>query len=181
MPDARSCVAESLRIDRASTAEDLAAVRGLCWDYRSFLLGLSETDREITETFYPEDRYAVLMADLPRLHARPRGEILLARRDGAPVACGMSHALDDRTCEIKRVFVAEPARGAGIAAALCTALMDRARADGFSRVVLDTSRSLTAARRLYLRLGFVPRGPYQPIPEAVLPALLFFEAPLGDG
>ena len=45
-------------------------------------------------------------------HARPKGIILLARdAQGVPAGCGMSHALDAQTSEIKRVFVTEAARG----------------------------------------------------------------------
>jgi GNAT superfamily N-acetyltransferase len=153
-------------------------VRQLCWDYRSFLLNFTEVDRDITETFYPVPKYAALMDRLEQEHARPRGVILLARGAGAPIGCGMTHALDDETAEIKRVFVSETARNGGVARMICQALMDQARSDGFSRVVLDTSRSLVAAQALYARLGFAARGPYQPVPDDVLPHLLFFEAKL---
>ena len=90
----------------------------------------------------------------------------------------MIHALDAQTSEMKRVFTTDAARGKGVAAQLCTHLIDQARADGFSRMVLDTSKSLTGAQRLYSKLGFTPRGPYQPIPDDVLPDLLFYEIAL---
>ncbi|KIN64852.1 Acetyltransferase [Sulfitobacter noctilucicola] len=158
---------------------DLDAVRQLCWAYRDFLLTNTEIDREITETFYPVPKYSALMDDLPRLHARPQGTILLARdADGTPLGCGMTHALDAQISEIKRVFVADAARGRGVAAQLCEALIAQAKSDGFTRIVLDTSKSLHAAQRLYTRLGFAACGPYQPIPPEVLPELLFYERPL---
>ena len=176
---ATSCVAESYSIVQATTPADLAAVVALCWDYRATLVANSPKDRDITETFYPVPKYEALMAELPVIHARPKGVILLARSaEGSPVACGMSHPLDAQTSEIKRVFVSPAARGAGLAKAICRALLDQARADGFTRVVLDTSRSLPAAGPLYLALGFKARGPYQPLPEDALPHLLFFEYPL---
>ena len=165
-----------LTLTTVAGGDDLEIVRTLCWSYRDFLLTLGPRDREIIEIFYPKTEYQRLMAQLPQLHARPKGIMLLAK-DAQDVAlgCGMSHALDDQTSEIKRVFVTENARGRGIAATLCTALVDQARSDEFARVVLDTSKSLAAAQRLYDRLGFVRRGPYQPIPDDVLPHLLFFE------
>ena len=167
-----------LRLSLATTAEDLAEVRALCWAYHDFLLNNSSTDREITETFYPAVKYAALMGKLAQEHARPNGIILLARLDDQVVGCGMTHALNPQTSEMKRVFVNDVARGKGVAAQLCSALMDQARADGFTRMVLDTSKSLTSAQRLYTRLGFKACGPYQPIPDAVLPALLFYEIAL---
>lgn len=163
----------------AETAQDLEDVRTLCWAYRDFLMGQADIDQYIVETFYPVPKYAALMTELAAAHARPTGIILIARdAAGMPMGCGMSHALDARTSEIKRVYVRDDARGKGIAAQICRALMSQARADGFERVVLDTSQSLKAAQALYLKLGFEPRGPYQPIPEDVVAHLLFFEATL---
>jgi GNAT superfamily N-acetyltransferase len=162
----------------ATTPADLAAVRELCWEYRAALCATSPVDARITETFYPVPKYTALMEDLAQIHARPRGIILLADRAGAPVACAMSHALTDDASEIKRLFVAPHARGHGIAADLVNALTDQARADGFTRVVLDTSVNLGPARALYARLGFRTCGPYQSIPDAVLPHLIFFEKSL---
>ena len=168
-----------ITLSEAQSPEDLAEVVTLCWAYRDFLLGNTDIDREITETFYPVPKYTALLADLPQIHARPKGMILLAR-DGAGVAvgCGMTHALDAETSEIKRVFVTDTARGKGVAEQLCKALVTQAHADGFARIVLDTSKSLHAAQRLYQRLGFTPCGPYQPIPAEVLPELLFYELSL---
>ena len=153
-------------LTHAETDADLDAVRALCWAYRDFLMNHTAIDRDITETFYPVPKYAALMDDLAEEHARPGGIILLARdAKGAPIGCGMTHALDTQTAEVKRVFVSDAARGMGLAKALCRALMDHARIDGFTSIVLDTSRSLIPAQKLYHSLGFTPRGPYQPIPE----------------
>lgn len=171
-------MAETVIIRPATTAADIAAVVALCWAYRDFLLNHSGLDRAITETFYPQDTYQVLMEGLEDEHARPQGIILLAEVEGNPVGCGMTHAIDDQTSEIKRVFVTEPARGQRIADRLCRALMDQARIDGYRHMMLDTSITLTGAQRLYERLGFTKRGPYQPIPDHALPHLVFYQTPL---
>ena len=168
-----------VHITAVTSSADLDAVRTLCWAYRDFLLANSPMDREITETFYPVEKYSALMDDLPQLHARPEGIILLARDlDGTALGCGMSHALDAQTSEIKRVFVTDAARGKGVAARLCTALVAQAKQDGFARIVLDTSKTLHAAQRLYTSLGFTACAPYQRIPADTLPKLMFFERAL---
>lgn len=168
-----------IKIRPATSDADVAAVVALCWAYRDYLIGMSPKDAELTEAFYPEPKYRQLMADLAVVHGRPKGIILIAEdAAGAIAGCGMTHALDDQTSEIKRVYITDAARGKGAARTLCTALIEQARADGFTRVVLDTSKSLTIAQELYLKLGFQPRGPYQPIPEAVISHILFFELPL---
>ncbi|MCX7559575.1 GNAT family N-acetyltransferase [Sulfitobacter sp. F26204] len=163
-------------VTEATSAADLDAVRSLCWAFRDFLMTHSSIDRDITETFYPVPKYQALMDNLAQIHERPRGMILLARTaDGTAVGCGMTHALDPRTSEIKRVFVTDQARGQGVAALICETLIAQARADGFERIVLDTSKGLHAAQGLYQRLGFSQRTPYQPLPPEVVPELLFYE------
>ena len=165
-------------IHPATTDTDLEAVRALCWDYRTALMAVSPVEERLTQTFYPEPKYAALMADLAQAHARPDGIILLATDAGQPVGCAMSHALFPDTSEIKRLFVTPAARGSGVARRLVQALLDQATADGFARVVLDTSVNLAPACALYRATGFRERGPYQDIPADALPHLVFFEATL---
>jgi len=163
----------------AHSGGDLAAVVALCHAYRRFLLALPGVSEGVTDAFRPLAKFDALMTALPEIHTRPTGIILLARdTNSAPLGCGMSHPLDPQTCEIKRVFVTPTARGRRVAEQLCQALVDQARADGFTRVVLDTHRELHSAQSLYLRMGFAARGPYQPMPEVILPELLFFEKAL---
>ena len=163
----------------ATTDQDIDAVRMLCREYRTFLMSMDGVSEEVTDAFRPASKYEVLMQNLPCLHARPTGIILLAHdAAGTPIGCGMSHPLDAQTSEIKRVYVRDTARGTGIAAQICDTLVAQARTDGFTRVVLDTHRLLHTAQRLYTRLGFVRRGPYQPMPDNILPELVFFEKPL---
>ncbi len=170
MPDA------TIKIRPNTLPSDLDAVRALCWDYRAHLQNLSDTEAGLVATFYPEPKYRALMETLETEHARPQGIILLAELNGQIIGCGMSRAIDPQTSEIKRLFVTAEGRGHGIARRLMTALMDQARDDGYARVVLDTSRNLTAARALYAAMGLQERGPYQDIPAHALPHLIFFEA-----
>jgi GNAT superfamily N-acetyltransferase len=168
----------TLTIAPAETEAELDTVRRLCWAYRDYLLGYGPDERAITETFYPTDTYAALMDRLAEEHARPKGIILLARQNDLPVACGMTHPLGEDAAEIKRVFVTDAARGTGAGRAICNALIDRARADGFRRVLLDTSKNFAPARALYRSLGFVERGPYQDIPEFARDKICYYELTL---
>lgn len=168
----------TLSVRAATSAADLDAVRSLCWEYRDYLVNFDPKHRPMMETFYPEDAYVALMHDLPQKHARPRGVILLAELDGRPVGCGMTHPLNDQDAEIKRVFIRAEARGTGAGQALSQALIDQARADGYARVLLDTSADFKGAQRLYERLGFQARGPYAPLPPGTADKLVFYELTL---
>ncbi|MGY3437236.1 MULTISPECIES: GNAT family N-acetyltransferase [unclassified Marinovum] len=169
-----------LKIIAPHTAAELEAVRQLCWEYRSFLMALSPYDAQLIALFYPEDTYAALMDGLEAAHRPPEGFVRLAMRDGVPVGCGMVHTLAPGTAEIKRVYVNETARGTGAGYAIMTSLIEGCRDLGFDRILMDTSKPLAAAQRLYLSMGFRARGPYQPVPPLAEGHLLFFEMALGQ-
>ncbi|MGV6848131.1 MAG: GNAT family N-acetyltransferase [Marinibacterium sp.] len=167
-----------LTITEPRGAEDLDAVRALCWDYRDFLKGLGGQDAEIVTYAYPPEKYAALMDNLETTHAPPSGGIRLARLDGAAVGCGMFHTLSPGTAEIKRVYVAPHARGTGAGRAIMTTLIDACRHQGFQRILMDTGQPLKAAQQLYLSLGFQLRGAYWDVPDFARGRLVFFEMAL---
>ena len=73
-------------------------------------------------------------------------------------------AASARWPEVRLVAVAHSARGRGIAHALVSECVRRAKASGASSLGLHTSRSMSAAMRLYKRMGFVrdPSSDFQP-------------------
>ena len=168
-----------LTIRPARFPEDAQALARLCWGYRDLLAARYAATPTIVDTYYDNDSYGALIDDLPRIHDRPAGDILLADLDGAVVGCAMYYPLSlPATCEIKRVFVSDSARGHGAGKALMRAAMSRARADGYDRMVLDTMYMLTEAIALYEALGFAPCAPfYDPDPEFA-PILRFYDHPL---
>jgi ribosomal protein S18 acetylase RimI-like enzyme len=117
------------------------------------------------------------MAALPGEYAPPRGGMLVALDDtGAAVGVVALRPLDgDRdwrqppgTCEMKRMWVRESARGNGAGRALAERVIDRARAAGYARMRLDTLRTMRGANALYERLGFreIPAYRFNPHAEA---------------
>ena len=85
----------------------------------------------------------------------PGGAFLVGLRDGEPVCCGGVKRLDDRACEIKRMYVAPQARGEGVARRLLGALEDTARSLGYVVARLDTGHLQPGARHLYESAGYV--------------------------
>lgn len=84
----------------------------------------------------------------------PLGTFLVARADGLAVGCCALKGDGGEIAEIKRLWVAPPARGLGLARALMAAAEGRARGLGMRLLRLDTNRSLTAAMRLYRATGW---------------------------
>lgn len=169
----------AVTIRPARFPDDAQALARLCWGYRDLLAARCVATPAIVDTYYARGSYGALIDDLPRLHARPAGEILLADLDGAVVGCAMYYPLSlPATCEIKRVFVDDSARGHGAGKALMHAAMQRARADRYDRMVLDTMYLLTEAIALYETLGFAPCAPFYAPDPAFAPILRFYDHPL---
>ena len=81
---------------------------------------------------------------------------------------------------VVRMLAVDPAeRGAGIGESLVRACVDRARQAGCSAVRLSSQDDMTAAHRLYERLGFVrtPSHDWSPIPGLRLRAYALLLAP----
>lgn len=82
------------------------------------------------------------------------GSFMIARLHGRAIGCGALKRIDDRTGEIKRMWIAPDTRGLGLARRLLEALENQARQSGMTRVVLDTNRSLAEAQALYRKAGY---------------------------
>ena len=145
----------------AHTAVQLRDTRALFLEYASSLgfdLRFQGFDREV--------------AALPGEYAPPGGTLLLAMADERAVGCVALRALDDQTCELKRLYVRQEARGRGIGRVLCEALIAEAQSLGYARMKLDTVPQMVEAIALYRALGFVPAEPYRYNP---LPGAMFME------
>jgi ribosomal protein S18 acetylase RimI-like enzyme len=76
--------------------------------------------------------------------------------------------------EFRTLAVAPEARGRGVGELLVQACVERAAADGAAAVVISTAEWMSAAHRLYRRLGFVavPERDWSPRPDIRLRALV---------
>lgn len=59
-----------------------------------------------------------------------------------------------QTAELRKMYFRPEVRGRGLGRELLVDLIERAKAGGFDRVVLETASNLTAAIGLYQRFGF---------------------------
>jgi GNAT superfamily N-acetyltransferase len=96
----------------------------------------------------------------------PDGAFLVGYRDGEPICCGGVKRLDDRHCELKRMYVAPAARGGGVGRQLLRALEDAARDLGYTVARLDTGPRQPGARHLYESDGYVPIANFNGNPVA---------------
>lgn len=82
------------------------------------------------------------------------GAFVLATSDGEAVACGGLRDLGDGVVEIKRMWVHDGWRGAGLGSRLLRHLEATASGLGYTTVKLDTNRALSEAVAMYERSGY---------------------------
>ncbi|MEO7188599.1 MAG: GNAT family N-acetyltransferase [Sphingomicrobium sp.] len=105
------------------------------------------------------------LAGLPGVYAAPAGELLLARMScGEPIACVGMRRLRNKTCEMKRLYVAAGGRGLGLGRALVRRIALAAADSGYTKIVLDTLPSMHSAQSLYRAEGFSEIEPYYDTP-----------------
>lgn len=147
----------AFRIRPVRPPADLEAIRALFSAYAASIgIDLAYQD-------FPAE-----LATLPGRYAPPRGELLLARgRQGEPLGClALRPIAPAGCCEMKRLYVAPPARGLGLGRALVEAVMAEAVRIGYREMRLDTLPSMAEALQLYRKAGFVPIEPYYDTPIA---------------
>lgn len=95
--------------------------------------------------------------------AAPGIRFFVLREAGVPLAMGAIKRLDEGHAEIKSMHVLAEARGRGLSKAMLDHLVAAARADGFTRLSLETGVQPTfvAARALYARAGFAECPPFE--------------------
>jgi GNAT superfamily N-acetyltransferase len=154
-----------VRLDPATSEADLDAIRQLFREYADSLgvdLNYQGFDREVRE--------------LPGDYAPPAGTLLLARHDHEIAGCVGVRPFDERTAEIKRLYVRPTGRGFGLGRTLAEAAISFARDAGFERMRLDTLPQMQRAQELYRTLGFISIDPYR---FSAVPGTVYMELVLG--
>lgn len=108
------------------------------------------------------------LATLPGKYAIPEGCILLAEDSGQFVGCVALRPLEEKICEMKRLFVRSDYRGRGIGRMLACSVIDKAREIGYEKMRLDTVATMKEARTLYYSLEFrnIKAYRYNPIDDS---------------
>jgi DNA-binding MarR family transcriptional regulator/GNAT superfamily N-acetyltransferase len=110
----------------------------------------AELDRRFDTGFDPA---LSIPAELHELRP-PAGVFLVATLRGEPIGCGALKFHGDEPTELKRMWVAESARGLGIGRRLLSELESRAADEGVRVVRLETNKSLAEAISLYRSAGY---------------------------
>ena len=127
----------------------LPQVKQLIFEYTDFLgrdLSFQNIDDELN--------------DLKKKYLPPNGEILVALNEDEVLGMVAYYRHDDKTCEMKRLYVKPEARGLHLGDELVCEVISHARDNGYETMLLDTIRPLEPAIKLYKKQGFEECEPY---------------------
>ena len=122
---------------------------------------------EVRELIRASDAYAQALYPAESNHlvdveslAQPHVIFCVARQDDAIVGCGAAVLKPEGYAELKRMFVAEAARGHGVGRQLLAFLEEQVRQRGVMLTRLETGVYSHDAIRLYERMGYVKIEPF---------------------
>ena len=143
----------SVRLSR--DAEDMEAARTLCRDWLDWHWNNYPPDwpRGDDHPMNPV-AFEATIENLPDIHKRPLGGILIASVDGKPSGCVMYSEVEPGVAEFKRMFVSVSGRGHGLGRKLLDAMFEQMVADGYQRVFFSSATFLTHARKMYRAIAF---------------------------
>jgi GNAT superfamily N-acetyltransferase len=136
--------ARARRIEVRHEPPDGPAARTLWADYMALVSARIGAEFEPTEAIF----------GTAGAFRGPGSAWLVLYEDGRPVGCGGLRTLEPGVGEIKRMFVAEEARGRGHARRLLGELEALARERGHRRIRLITTEVFAEARTLYESAGY---------------------------
>ncbi len=96
----------------------------------------------------------------------PGGAFVVIRVDDVVVGCGGALTIEPGVGEVKRMWIDAAHRGQGLATQMLEQLEGHLRAAGNDIVRLDTNAALSAAIKMYERLGYRPVDRYNDNPYA---------------
>jgi GNAT superfamily N-acetyltransferase len=122
----------------------------------------SELDRRFDTGFDPARSISALDDEM----WPPAGLFLVATLGGDPIGSGALKFHGREPAELKRMWVAESARGLGVGRRLLTELENHAARHGVRSIRLETNKTLGEAISLYRSAGYVEVAPFNDEPYA---------------
>ncbi|MGA2618077.1 MAG: GNAT family N-acetyltransferase [Thermoguttaceae bacterium] len=112
----------------------------------------------LTKYFCIEEKDRKVLGDPCQYILATGGMIFMVELDGKPVGCCALIHKDDETFEVGKMAVTHSHQGKGLGKMLLQTCIEKAKALGKKRLVLETNNVLGTAVALYRKFGFVELG-----------------------
>lgn len=126
-------------------------VKLLFSEYTDMLIAGDSTFKEYLEI----QNYDEELEHLESKYGEPWGRLYLVYYDNELAGCIGLRKIDEKNCEMKRLYVRNKFRGRHIGDILVKRIIEEARNIGYSQMLLDTLPFLRSAIRLYKKYSFV--------------------------
>jgi len=93
--------------------------------------------------------------ELKNLVVDEYNEILVAISEGKVIGTIAYRQIDEKTVELKRVYVRKEHRGSGLAKNLLDEIIDRIKEKQYKNILIETWEKFVAGRRFYEKNNFV--------------------------
>ena len=155
-----------LRINFAKSQSDFDTARLLFLEYAE-TLGFSLCFQGFDEE----------LESLPGKYALPNGCIIQAWDELDCVGCVGLRPFGESASEMKRLYIKPAYRSKGLGRLLAENILKFAIKSNYTKIMLDTLRSMVSAQGLYRSLGFTETAPYYHNPHK---DVVFFEKILNN-
>lgn len=127
-----------------------AEIRKLFSEYTEMLIKGDSSFKEYLDI----QNYDEELEHLDEKYGLPDGRLYITYCDGEPAGCIGLRRIDERSCEMKRLYVRPKFRDKHIGFQLAKKIIDDAKQIGYSCMLLDTLPFLKDAVRMYKDFGF---------------------------
>ena len=135
-------------------------VKELFSEYTDMLV---KSDNDFANYLQLQD-YDLELENLDKKYGLPKGRLYIATVAGDVAGCIALRNIDDKSCELKRLYVRPEFRGNQIGQMLIEQIISDARDIGYKQILLDTLPFLKSAIYIYEKLGFYQIRPYNDSP-----------------
>jgi GNAT superfamily N-acetyltransferase len=144
---------------------------------REYLVwGTAEVNRIYGSNFDPDTLLEQEMQEGGK-YAPPEGRMLLALDGDEAVGLICLRKIGAEMSEVKRLYIRPAFRGRGIGGQMVARVCEEARAEGYTRIRLDSGPFMKAAHAVYRAAGFreIAQYPESDVPPGFDPNWLFME------
>ncbi len=139
---------------------DIELIRELFNEYTNMLI---EKDSNFKK-YLSQQNYDDEFNDPSIKYGLPYGRLFLLKSDNLLIGCIALRKVDDKTCEMKRLYIKPQFRGNGYSHLLLQKAIESANEIGYECIILDTLPYLEAALKLYKEYGFEEIKPFNDNP-----------------
>jgi len=161
-----------IKIKTVTFRKELDQATFLVHEFVAWLKHLYPDQTELLDSYF-----ATVEVEMEAL-SEQGGKLLIAFYNGELAGTIGIKKFDDRSCEMKRLFVLPKFHGKGIGKSLATSIIQEAKALSYKTMYLETGVDQESALKLYRSFGFEEIAPYYPMTEEMADVGVFMRLDL---